>query len=209
MHSILGKKIGMTNCWNEAGEIVPVTLVEAGPCIVTQVKSAEKDGYEAVQIGFEKVKKAGKSVSGHLKKAKALFKHLREVELDDIDPKELEPGNVITCEIFKEGEIVDVIGVSKGKGFAGTIKRHNFHRGPETHGSHSHRNPGSIGSMFPQHVFKGTKLPGRMGHERVTVKNLKIEKIDADNNIIAIKGAIPGPRKSLILLRSKKVKSKK
>lgn len=204
MHSILGKKIGMTNYWNEAGEMVPVTLVEAGPCVVTQVKSEEQDGYQAVQIGFEKIEKAGKSISGHLKKAKALFRHLREVQLDDIDPKELEPGNVITCEIFKEGEIIDVVGVSKGKGFAGTIKRHNFKRGPKTHGSHSYRIPGSIGSMFPQHVFKGTKLPGRMGHDGVTVQNLRIEKIDAASNVIAVKGAIPGPAKSLVMLRSKK-----
>ncbi|MDO8507720.1 MAG: 50S ribosomal protein L3 [bacterium] len=197
MKAILAKKIGMTNYFNDKGEMVPVTLVEAGPCVITQIKTKEKDGYEAVQIGFGEKKKLGKALAGHLGKAKS--RHLKEVEMDVTDVK---VGGTITCEVFAEGEKVHVTGLSKGKGFAGTIKRHNFHRGPMTHGSRNHRAPGSIGAMYPQHVFKGRKLPGQMGHAQVTVKNLKIEKVDAGKNILAVKGAIPGPRKSLILIKS-------
>ncbi len=197
MKAILAKKIGMTNYFNDKGEMVPVTLVEAGPCVITQIKTKEKDGYEAVQIGFGEKKKLGKALAGHLGKAKS--RNLKEIEMDVDDVK---VGGTITCEVFTEGEKIHVTGLSKGKGFAGTIKRHNFHRGPMTHGSRNQRKPGSIGAMYPQHVFKGRKMPGQMGHAQTTVKNLKIEKVDADKNILAVKGAIPGPKKSLILIKS-------
>ncbi|MEK7447484.1 MAG: 50S ribosomal protein L3 [Patescibacteria group bacterium] len=197
MKAILAKKIGMTNYFNDKGEMVPVTLVEAGPCVITQIKTIKKDGYEAVQIGFGEKKKIGKALAGHLGKAKS--RTLKEVEMDVTDVK---VGGTFECDIFEEGDLIQVTGLSKGKGFAGVIKRHNFHRGPMTHGSRHHRKPGSIGAMYPQHVFKGRKLPGQMGHAKTTVKNLKIEKVDADKNILAVKGAIPGPRKSLILIKS-------
>lgn len=197
MKAIIAKKLGMTNYFNDKGEMVSVTLVEAGPCVITQIRTKDKDGYEAVQIGFGEKKKFGKAQEGHLGKEKSRI--LKEVEMDVNDVK---VGGTITCEVFAEGEKIHVTGLSKGKGFAGTIKRHNFHRGPMTHGSRNQRRPGSIGAMYPQHVFKGKKLPGQMGHAQVTVKNLKIEKVDAEKNILAVKGAIPGPNKSLILIKS-------
>jgi len=197
MKAILAKKIGMTNYFNDKGEIVPVTLVEAGPCVITQIKSADKDAYQAVQIGFGQSKKLGKSLLGHLKKSESKSKYLQEVE---IDTENLKVGDKITCNIFNEGDKVNVSGVSKGKGFAGTIKRHNFHRGPMTHGSRNQRKPGSIGAGYPEHVFKGQKLPGQMGYKQATVKNLRIEKVNVEEHVIAIKGAIPGPKKSLILI---------
>jgi len=197
MKAILARKIGMTNYFGDNGEIVPVTLVEAGPCTIHQIKTKEKDGYESVQIGFGEKKKLGKALAGHLGKTQS--RNLKEVKMDTSDVKF---GGTITCEVFAEGEKVHVTGLSKGKGFAGTIKRHGFHRGPMTHGSRNQRKPGSIGAMYPQHVSKGRKMPGQMGHAQVSVKNLKIEKIDAEKNIIAVKGAIPGPRKSVVLIKS-------
>ena len=199
MKAILAKKIGMTNYFNARGEMVPVTLVEAGPCVITQIKTMEHDSYEAIQIGFQEAKKHSKPLTGHLKNSKSKSKYLQEVKTDT---KEIKIGDEITCNIFDEGDKVHVTGLSKGKGFAGAIKRHNFHRGPMTHGSRHHRKPGSIGSMYPQHVFKGTKLPGQMGHAQTTVKNLSIEKVDAGKNILAVRGAIPGPKKSLVLIKS-------
>lgn len=197
MKAILAKKIGMTNYFNDKGEMVPVTLVEAGPCVITQIRTKDKDGYEAVQIGFGEKKKISKALAGHLGKAKS--RHLKEVEMDVTDVK---VGGTFQCDVFEEGDLIQVTGLSKGKGFAGAIKRHNFHRGPMTHGSRHHRKPGSIGAMYPQHVFKGRKLPGQMGHAKVSVKNLRIEKVDVEKNILAVKGAIPGPRKSVILIKS-------
>ncbi len=199
MKAILGKKIGMTNYFGKNGEMVPVTLVEAGPCVVTQIRNTEKDGYEAMQIGFGETKKLSKPILGHLKKSGSKPRFLKEVKIVGEDMK---VGDAIMCDVFKEGEKIHVTGVSKGKGFAGTIKRHNFHRGPMTHGSRNQRRPGSIGAMFPQHVFKGRKLPGQMGHAKTTVKNLTIEKVDAEKNVLAIKGAVPGPRKSVVLIKS-------
>ena len=199
MKAILAKKIGMTNYFTDKGEMVPVTLVEAGPCIVTQIKTKDKDSYEAIQIGFSEAKKIDKALRGHLKKSKTTPKYLQEFKGDI---KEIKVGDRIICDVFDEGDKVNVTSISKGKGFAGTIKRHNFHRGPMTHGSRNQRRPGSIGAAFPQHVFKGTKLPGQMGHAQTTVKNLKIEKVDIDKNILAVKGAIPGPKKSLVLIKS-------
>ena len=199
MKAILGKKIGMTNYFGKNGEMVPVTLVEAGPCVVTQIRNTEKDGYEAMQIGFGETKKLSKPILGHLKKSGSKPRFLKEVKIVGEDMK---VGDAIMCDVFKEGEKIHVTGVSKGKGFAGTIKRHNFHRGPMTHGSRNQRRPGSIGAMYPQHVFKGRKLPGQMGHAKTTVKNLTIEKVDAEKNVLAIKGAVPGPRKSVVLIKS-------
>ncbi len=199
MRAILGKKIGMTNYFNNKGEMVPVTLVEAGPCVVTQIKSADKDGYQAVQIGFDEARKLSKPLMGHLKGSKSKSRYLKEAKIED---ENLKVGDTITCDVFKEGEKIHVTGLTKGKGFAGTIKRHNFARGPMTHGSRNQRRPGSIGAMFPQHVFKGRKMAGQMGHVQTTVKNLLVEKVDTEGNVIAVKGAIPGPRKSLLLIKS-------
>lgn len=198
MKTLIGKKIGMTQVFNSKGEAVAVTLISAGPCFITQTKNIAKDGYSALQIGFEETKSVNKPLEGHLKGKK--LKHLAEVRLDT-DQTELKVGDVLGVDLFKEGDTVDVSGKGKGKGFAGVIKRHNFHRGPETHGSHHHREPGSIGAMFPQHVTKGTKLPGRMGHVQVTAKRLKVVSIDTQKNIIAIKGAVPGANKEIVLIR--------
>ena len=207
MKAILGKKVGMTRIFDDNGKVVPVTVIEATPNIITQIKTKDKDGYSAGQLGFGEAKRLNKPQAGHLKAAKASSRSLREVpEIkfdieEDKEPKEVKVGDKIFVDIFKVGDKVQVTGVSKGKGFAGVIKRHGFKRGPMSHGSHHHREPGSIGSMFPQHVFKGTKLPGRMGTDQVTTKNLKIASVDKENNLIAIKGAIPGPAKGLVILR--------
>src|SRR3990172_9514473 len=166
MKAILGKKVGMTHIFDDKGNMIPVTVVEAGPCVVTQIKTNGKEGYEAVQIGFGEAKYLKKPQAGHLDKLKIkndklkMLKNLREIR----GKGELTAGETITVSVFSEGDEVQVEGVSKGKGFAGVIKRHNFHRGPMSHGSHHHRAPGSIGAGYPQHVVKGTKLPGRMGH---------------------------------------------
>lgn len=209
MKAIIGRKLGMTHIFDEKGNIVPVTVVEAGPCVVTQVKTAENDGYEAVQLGFGQAKNLNKPEAGHLKKSKADSKVLREfrddesetVEVEGEEKSSLKIGDEILVDVFAEGEEVVVTGTSKGKGFAGTIKRHNFKRGPKTHGSHNYRAPGSIGAMYPQHVVKGRRMAGQMGCDRVTVKNLKVIKIDKENNMIAIRGAVPGPRKGIILIK--------
>jgi len=207
MKAILGKKVGMTRIFSEDGKITPVTVIEVTPNTITQIKTAEKDGYNAVQIGFGNGKNIKKPQAGHLKKAKVEAKYLKEVPSIDIEvaegqePKDLKVGDQIFVDIFNSGDKVEVVGVSKGKGFAGTIKRHNFSRGPASHGSHNVRKPGSIGAMFPQHVFKGQKMPGRMGHDQVTVKNLEIVTVDKGNNLLTIKGAVPGPVEGLIVIR--------
>ena len=199
---ILGKKLGMTNIFSEKGSFIPVTVIQSGENFVTQIKTEEKDGYDALQIGFEEAKKIKKPQEVQLKKVKApKLRNLREVIVSKEELAKHKTGDKIKINIFKEGEIVNAIGISKGKGFQGVIKRHGFSRGPETHGSHHHRSPGSIGAMFPQRVFKGQKLPGRMGHEQVTVKSLKIEKVDIENSLIFLHGAVPGPNKSLILIK--------
>lgn len=202
MKMLIGKKIGMTNIFSEKGRFIPVTLVKSGDNFVTQIRTEEKDGYTALQIGFEESRNVKKPQEIQLKNAKLpKLKNLREVRIEEKDLPKYKVGEKISINIFKEGEEVNVIGVSKGKGFQGVIKRHNFHRGPMSHGSDHHREPGSIGAAYPQHVFKGTKLPGRMGHDQVTVKNLKIEKIEPEENLIYIHGAIPGPNKGLILIK--------
>ena len=203
MKFILGLKLGMTQVFDEKGNVIPVTLIEAGPCIVTQIKTREKDGYSAVQIGFGEAKKVTKAIAGHLKKlGKLLF--LREFRNEEpkIDDKELKRGDRIDVSVFKEGDLVRVSGLSKGKGFAGVVKRWHFHGRPATHGTkHELRTGGSVGSSFPERVIKGKKMPGRMGFERVTISNLKVVRIDPEKNFLAIKGAIPGAKGTLLEIR--------
>ncbi len=198
---IIGKKIGMTQIFDEAGKFIPVTVVEAGPCVVVQKKTVENDGYNAVQLGFGDIraKRVNKPLQGHFKKADvALKRTLKEFRLDDIDA--LNVGDIVKADTFAEGDIVDVSGTSKGKGFAGTIKRHNFSRLKESHGTGPvHRHAGSMGACSsPSRIFKGKGMPGQMGNEKVTVQNLEIVKVDAENNLIAIKGAIPGPKNGTV-----------
>ena len=203
MKALLGTKIGMTQIISEDGRAVPVTLIQAGPVTVTQVKTVEKDGYNAVQVGFDEGKNLSKAVAGHLKAANVTPKYIREFRTED-ESEELTVGNTIDVTAFELGDVVDATGVSKGKGFAGTIKRHNFERHKKTHGGKGNtRKPGSIGSMYPQKVFKGKRMAGRMGHEQVTVKNLVVSYIDVDNNLIGLKGAVPGPKKGLIVIGGK------
>lgn len=199
MKTILAKKVGMTQIFDESGVLTPVTVLQAGPCVVTQIKTDETDGYSAIQIGFGEAKKQPKPQAGHLKKAGSNSRYLREIESPENE--ELEVGQAIEADVFEIGDKVAVTGTSKGKGFAGTIKRHNFHRGPKTHGSHNYRGPGSIGSMYPQHVFKGIKMAGRMGHGRVSVKNLKVIKVDGKQGLLVVSGAVPGPKKSIVMVR--------
>lgn len=210
MKAIIGKKLGMSHIFDDRGNVTAVTLVEAGPCTVTQAKTVEKDGYEAIQLGFGLAKNLNKPEAGHQKGQKVQLKNLKEFKTEDevlIEGEEhtglkgLKVGSVVLPTIFSEGDTVEVTGTSKGKGFAGTIKRHNFQRGRKTHGSHNYRAPGSIGSMYPQHVVKGRRMAGQMGVDRVTVKNLKIIKIDTENNTIAIKGAVPGPNRGIVLIK--------
>ena len=200
---IIGKKIGMTQLFDENGNIVPVTVVEAGPCVVVQRKTTESDGYEAVQIGFGAVsdKKLTKALKGHFAKADVAAKRvLREFRLEDLSA--IAVGDIIKADTFAPGDKVDVCGTSKGKGYAGTIKRWHNHRLKETHGSGPvHRHAGSNGACSsPSRVFKGKRLPGHMGAERVTVQNLDIVKVDAENNLIAIRGAVPGPKNGIVCI---------
>ena len=200
---LIGKKIGMTQIFDEAGNVIPVTVVEAGPCTVTQIKTVENDGYQAVQVGFGdvKVSRVNKPMKGHFDKADvAPKKTLKEFRLENIDG--IEVGNILKADTFEVGEIVDVKGTSKGHGTAGAIKRWNFSRLRMTHGTGpNHRHAGSLGACSsPSRVFKGKKMAGHYGHERVTVQNLKIAKVDAENNLIAIKGAIPGPKGGIVVI---------
>lgn len=200
---ILGKKVGMTQIFAENGEAVPVTVVEAEPNIVLQKKTMENDGYEAVQLGFseQKESRTTKPAKGHVDKANTTPKRLsREIRGVNID--EYEVGQEVKVDTFSEGEAIDVIGTSKGKGFAGSIKRHNQQRGPTTHGSHFHRSPGGLGNMDSSRVFKGRQLPGRMGGNRVTVQNLSVAKVDSEKNIILVRGNIPGAKKSDVLIQN-------
>lgn len=200
---LIGKKIGMTQIFDEAGNVVPVTVVEAGPCTVTQIKTMENDGYEAIQVGFGdvKVSRVNKPMKGHFDKADvAPKKTLKEFRLDSIDG--IDVGNILKADTFEVGEVVDVKGTSKGHGTAGAIKRWNFSRLRMTHGTGpNHRHAGSLGACSsPSRVFKGKKMAGHYGHETVTVQNLKIAKVDAENNLIAIKGAIPGPKGGIVVI---------
>jgi len=218
MKFILGKKLGMSQVFDKEGRVVPVTLVKAGPCSVIQAKTKDKDGYQAVQVGFEKIssKKVKKPQKGHFSKAdsKRYFRYLREFKNSD-----LKTGDKIDVSVFNVGDAVRVSGISKGKGFQGVVKRYGFKGGPASHGTkHTKRAPGSIGSAFPQRVFKGKKMAGRMGSERITVKGLKIVQVDEENNLLAIKGAVPGRKGTLLeiiatkeaeLVKEEKVEKKK
>lgn len=212
MKGIIGKKVGMTQLFDDSGAVVPVTVIEAGPCYVTQVKTKETDGYDAVQLGYEEVpeRKLTKGQKGHLEKAGTpQVRRLREFRA--AGPVDLGLGDVVKADIFADGDFVDVVGISKGKGFAGVVKRHHFAGGPKTHGqSDRHRAPGSSGAgTTPGHTFPGLRGPGQMGNERVTVQNLKIALVDADRNLIAVKGAIPGPRGGLVIVSAAVKKSTK
>lgn len=200
MKALITRKVGMSSTISEDGAVQAVTLLSASPCVITQVKTADKDGYTAVQIGAEEAK-LGKSQAGHLKAAGVNAKIMREVRVPEIT-EEMKVGEQVSADVFEVGDMVDVTGTSKGKGWAGTIKRHNFHRGRKTHGGRSYRRVGSIGSMYPQKIFKGKKMAGQMGYEQVTVQNLKVAYVDADQNLIAVSGAVPGPRKGIVLIKT-------
>jgi len=205
---ILGKKIGMTQMFRPDGQVVPVTLLKAGPCVVVQRKTPTTDGYDAIQLGlmeFAKASRTTKPMSGHLKKANGEgVKFLREVRLGPGDD-DLKQGDRVLVDQFKPRDKVDVVGVSKGRGFASLVKRHHFRGGPGSHGSMFHRAPGSIGaSSFPSRVFPGTRMAGHMGTQQVTVRNLEIVEVDAEDNVLAVKGAVPGPNGGYVLVRRAK-----
>ena len=201
---LIGKKLGMTQIFDEQGKVIPVTVIEAGPCLVAQVKSVETDGYNAIQLGFGDVKesKINKPEKGHFAKAKlALKKHLREFRLDSVDGVNV--GDEIKVDTFQAGDKIDVQGTSKGKGFQGVIKRHGQSRGPMGHGSMYHRRPGSMGpTSTPGRVFKGKKLPGHMGRVTVTIQNLDVVKVDLDKNAILVKGSVPGAKGAILKLKT-------
>ena len=202
MKGILGRKIGMTQVFTTDGLLVPVTVIEVEPNVVTQIKTTEKDGYDAIQLGNTTIREkvSNKAQIGHTKKAgtapKRFLKEIRGVNVSDYTL-----GQTIDASVFTEGEIVDVTGISKGKGYQGVIKRYNQTRGPMGHGSQYHRGVGSLGTLLPMHVLKGKKLPGHMGNEQVTIQNLTVVKVDLENNVILIKGNVPGPKKSLVMIR--------
>jgi large subunit ribosomal protein L3 len=199
---ILGKKVGMTQIFTETGEVIPVTVIEAGPCVVVQKKTTQVDGYSALQIGFGEKRERlfNKPAKGHFDRANVKpLRYLREIRTEDAESYEV--GQEIKADIFSTGEKVDVVGTSKGRGFAGGIKRHGFHRGPMTHGSKYHRRPGAAAAKGPARIFKGRKMPGHLGVDRVTVQNLEVIKVDAENNLLAVKGAIPGPKGGLVLVK--------
>ncbi len=203
INTILGRKIGMTQVWNEKDEVVPVTVIQAGPCAVSQVKTVESDGYCAVQIGFGDIKEKNvtKPMKGHFAKAGVKpVRYLREVRVPE--GEEHTCGELVTVANFADAAKVDVTGRSKGKGFQGTVKRHNFNSGPTTHGSHFHRTHGSVGQCStPSRIHKGVKMPGHMGDERVTVRNLEVVRIDEEQNLILVKGAVPGAKNGLVIVR--------
>ncbi len=204
MQVIIGTKIGMTQIIGEDGVVTPVTILQAGPATVTQIKTTEKDGYNAVQLGYGQGKNLSKSVSGHVKKAGEKLQPKILKEFRTASEPEVKTGDSLTVEQFNLGDKVTVCGISKGKGFAGTVKRHNFNESRNTHGFKGNiRRVGSIGSMYPQKVFKGKKMPGRMGHDQVTVKNLVVAYIDKENNLIGLKGAVPGPNKGIVTVEGK------
>jgi large subunit ribosomal protein L3 len=203
MKALLGTKIGMTQIISENGVAVPVTLIQAGPVTVTQLKTVETDGYSAVQVAFGEGKNLSKAVAGHVKASSTTPKAIREFRVTDL-PEGMAVGNTIDVSAFAIGDIVDATGTSKGKGFAGTVKRHNFATSKATHGGNGNvRKPGSIGSMYPQKVFKGKRMAGRMGHDQVTVKNLVVAYLDPESNLIGLRGAVPGPKKGLIVIGGK------
>jgi large subunit ribosomal protein L3 len=210
MKGIIGKKVGMTQYFMEDGTVVPVTVIEAGPCYVTQVRTQEKDGYTAVQLGFDEVapKKNGESrlnkpARGHLQRNEMQLPDLRVLREFRVDKLDIEEGATVKCDVFAAGDLVDVVGISKGRGFTGTIKRHGFHRQPKTHGqSDRERAPGSVGSnTFPGRTLKGQRMSGRSGTERVTMKNLEVVLVDAEKNLLAIKGSVPGHKGGIVIIQ--------
>ena len=210
MKGILGKKIGMTQVFTQSGKLIPVTVIEVEPNVVTQIKTVEKDGYDAIQLGSQTVraKVSNKAKIGHTKKANTEPKRfLREIRGVNVNDYTL--GQVIDASLFTKGEIVDVSGVSKGKGFQGVIKRYNQSRGPMGHGSQYHRGVGSLGTLLPMHVLKGKKLPGHMGNVACTIQNLEVVDVDLENNVILIKGNVPGPKQSLVMIRTSVKKGEK
>lgn len=200
IRGLLGRKVGMTQIFRGNGEVIPVTVIQAGPCFVTQIRTKERDGYEAIQIGFEQVqaRKLTKPQQGHLAGAKVLVRHLREFKADNIADHTI--GDSLDVSLFSVGQLIDVVGTSKGRGFAGVVKRHHFKGGPKTHGqSDRHRAPGSIGSgTTPGKVWKGMRMAGRMGNQQVTVQNLEIIEVLADQNLILVRGSVPGARNGLV-----------
>jgi large subunit ribosomal protein L3 len=202
---ILGRKLGMTQIFDDAAKTIPVTVIEAGPCRIAQVKTPDRDGYSAIQLAFGRVKdgKLNRPEAGHFKKA-GLAGHRELIELRVADTSGFSVGQELKADVFQPGERADVVGISKGKGFAGAMKRHNFHGAPASHGTErKHRVPGSVGAgTTPHHVFKGQKLPGRLGHERVTVLNLEIVRVDPERNLLLVRGAVPGPDGGLVVVRS-------
>ena len=204
IEGLLGRKIGMTQVFSQAGVAIPVTVIELGPCVVTQIRNQDADGYEAVQIGFGEIKPKSltKPEQGHLAKAGRLARYLREFKADDIE--EYQVGQVLTADLFQPGQMVDVSGTSKGRGFQGVIRRHNFNGGPKTHGqSDRWRAPGSIGAgTDPGHVWKGTRMAGRMGNDRVTVLSLEVLRVDPERNLLLVKGSVPGHNESLVIVRN-------
>jgi large subunit ribosomal protein L3 len=208
VEGLLGKNLGMTQVFDERGEVIPVTVISAGPCVVTQIRTKENDGYEAVQLGFGETRRLSQPERGHLKRIQSegaetetLLRHLREFGSDDIGAVQV--GQRITVSMFKPGDVIDVSGVSKGKGFQGVVKRHHFRGGPKTHGqSDRHRAPGSIGAgTTPGRVYKGTRMAGRMGDERVTVQNLRVVRVDEERNLLLVKGSVPGASEGLLMIR--------
>ena len=201
MKALITRKVGMSSIISEDGSLVPVTLLSVQPNVVTQLKTVEKDGYNAVQLGTETMSKLGKAIAGHLKASEAACKVIREFRIED-HQEDLALGNTLTAEVFSVGDEVKVTGTSKGKGWAGTIKRHNFHRQRKTHGGKGNtRKVGSIGSMYPQRIFKGKKMAGQYGATRVTTSGLKVALVDTEMNVIGVVGAVPGPKKSIVLVR--------
>ncbi len=201
VQGMLGRKIGMTQLFREDGRLSAVTAVQAGPCVVTQIKNTETDGYTVVQLGFDEARRLNRPRQGHLKRVSKLFRYLREVPVQELD--DVQVGQEVTAELFEAGERVDIIGTSKGHGFSGEIKRHNFSRGPKTHGqSTKMRSPGSIGSgTFPGKVLKGLRRAGHWGHERITVKNLEVVRVEPERNLLFLGGSLPGPSRGLLIIR--------
>ncbi len=201
IQGLVGRKLGMTQIFDDTGAVHPVTVVEAGPCVVTQVKTTENDGYEAIQLGFGLDKRLNQPEQGHRKASGFMSRALREVAADDVGDYQV--GQVLKADVFSDGEAIDVTGTSKGRGFQGGVKRHGFRGGPKTHGqSDRHRAPGSIGSSAtPGRVYKGMRMAGHMGNERVTVQNLKVLRVDTERNLLLIEGSVPGPNKGLVLIR--------
>ncbi len=208
IQGLLGRKLGMTQIFDETGVVHPVTVVEAGPCVVTQVKTPEKDGYSAIQLGFGLDKRLTKPEQGHRQPSGFMSRTLREVKADDVS--EFTVGQVLKADLFTAGDLIDVTGISKGRGFQGGVKRHGFHGGPKTHGqSDRHRAPGSIGSSAtPGRVFKGLRMAGHMGDERVTIQNLRVIRVDTERNLLMIEGSVPGANKGVVVIR-RAVKAKK